>query len=82
MLKDNLFKKYTLIKQKNFFKIGDQLEIFGPNNKKIDYEVKEIFDCDLNPLDAARHPEQLIKLKVPFRLKKDDMLRLKINIEK
>ena len=82
VLKDNLFKKYTLIKQKNFFKIGDHLEIFGPNNKKIDYEVKEIFDCDLNPLDAARHPEQIIKLKVPFRLKKDDMLRLKINIEK
>ncbi len=82
VLEDNLFKKYAIIKQKNFFKVGDTLEIFGPNNKQIDYEVKEIYDSDLNLLDAARHPEQIIKLKLPFRVKKDDMLRLKINIEK
>ena len=82
VLKNNFLKKYTLIKQKNYFRIGDHLEIFGPNNRKYDYVVEEIYDEKMNLLDAARHPEQIIKLKIPFRLKKDDMLRLKINIEK
>jgi hypothetical protein len=38
--------------------------------------VEEIFDQDGNSLDAARHPEQIIKLKAKFKCSKGDMVRL------
>ena len=82
VLSYNIFTKIATIMQKNYFKIGDKIEFFGPNLKNKEYNVLNIYDNDLNELDAARHPEQIIKLKVPFIVHKDDMLRLKINIEK
>ena len=82
VLKYNIFTKIATIKQKNFFKIGDELEIFGPKYKNYDYQVKHIYDTDNNELDAARHPEEIIKMKINYKLHKDDMLRLKINLEK
>ena len=82
VLKYNIFTKIATIKQKNFFKIGDELEIFGSKHKNYDYQVKHIYDTDNNELDAARHPEEIIKMKINYKLHKDDMLRLKINLEK
>ena len=43
------------------------------------YIVNEIRDIDDNILDAARHPKQLIKLTVNFKVSKNDMIRLVIN---
>ena len=54
--------KIITLKQRNYFKIGDTLEFFGPNLDNTLYFVEEIFDQDGNSLDAARHPKQLIKL--------------------
>lgn len=69
-------KKIVTIKQRNYFKVGDDLEFFGPKLKNTIYHVNEIFDEEFNSLDAARHPEQIIKLKVNFKCSKGDMLRL------
>ncbi len=82
VLKYNPFTKIATIKQKNFFKVGDNIEIFGPKHETYDYEVKEIFDEKNNDLEAARHPEEIIKLKVNKKLYPNDMLRLKIKLEK
>ena len=72
----NKSKKIVTIKQRNYFKVGDDLEFFGPKLKNTTYHVKEIFDEEFNSLDAARHPEQIIKLKIDFKCSKGDMLRL------
>lgn len=71
--------KLCVLEQRNYFTIGDKLEFFGPNLKNTIYEVKEIRDTDLNILDAARHPKQLIVLNVDFDVSCNDMIRLVIN---
>ena len=78
----NIFTRIATIRQRNFFKVGDTIEFFGPKLKSRELVINNIYDEEMRPLDAARHPEQIIKLKVPFRLRKVDMLRLKINLEK
>ena len=78
----NIFTRIATIRQRNFFKVGDTIEFFGPKLKPRELIINNIYDEEMHPLDAARHPEQIIKLKVPFRLHKVDMLRLKINLEK
>ena len=35
-------------------------------------------DEDGNPLDVARHPQMVIKIKLPFEVSKDDMMRVKV----
>lgn len=65
-----------LLEQRNYFTIGDELEFFGPTLKNRRYIVEEIRDIDNNCLDAARHPKQLINLKVDFKVNKNDMIRL------
>jgi len=63
------------LEQRNYFTIGDKLEFFGPNLENKQIIVQEIFDNDGLPLDAARHPKQIIKLKVPFIVSYLDMIR-------
>ena len=70
--------KLAKIEQRNYFKVGDVIEIFGPN-KQIDYEIKEIFDEEMNNIDIVRHPKEIVYLKVEDKLEKYDMLRIKKN---
>ena len=68
--------KECILEQRNYFTIDDELEFFGPNLDNTRYIVKEIKDIDDNILDAARHPKQIIKLKVDFDVQANDMIRL------
>ena len=67
---------YTLVEQRNYFSVGDTLEVFSPSKKVKTFKVEEILDEDKNPLAAARHPQQMIYLKIPFAVKEYDLLRL------
>ena len=72
--------KYATIEQRNYFKKGDKIEIFGPNMHKLDYTVSEIIDENDNIIDIVRHPKQIVKLKIDDDVKKNFMLRKKNNI--
>ena len=68
--------KTCLIEQRNYFKIGDTLEFFGPKLKNTLMLVQTIQDNEGNYLDAARHPKQLIVLHIDFKVSENDMIRL------
>ena len=68
--------KYAIIEQRNYFKKGDTIEIFGPNNC-LTYKVDEIIDEDGNTIDVVRHPRQIVKIPIDFKVNKYDMLRIK-----
>ena len=70
------YGEYTLVEQRNYFKVGDTLEVFGPSKKIKTFKVEEILDESKNPLEAARHPKQKVYLKIPFKVDKYDLLRL------
>ena len=70
--------KIVTITERNFFKKGDVVEIFGPKTEVITFVVPDIYNADGNIVDAARHPEEIIRFKLDFEVCKDDIMRVKI----
>jgi U32 family peptidase len=52
------------LQQRNYFKIGDEVEFFGPEIQNFKQKITEIWDEDGIEIDAARHPLQIVKFKV------------------
>ena len=69
--------KEVTLEQRNYFKPGDVVEVFGPNIKTIEFTILDIYDEDGNKLDVARHPRQIIKFKLDKKVYKDDIMRIK-----
>lgn len=69
--------KTAVIEQRNYFKLGDTLEFFGPDLPNTLYVVDKMVDADTNEeLDVARHPLQKFKMQLPFTVHPHDMVRL------
>ncbi|MFT9487008.1 MAG: U32 family peptidase [Tepidibacillus sp.] len=62
------------IQQRNNFMVGQEVEFFGSNTKFIQ-KIEQIEDKDGNLLDAARHPLQIVKVKVDQPVYPYDMMR-------
>ena len=71
-------KGEVTVEQRNYFKPGDVVEIFGPNIETVTLVIPEIYDMDGNLLDVARHPKQLIKFKCEIPLSNMDIMRIKV----
>ena len=70
-------KKIATIQQRNYFKKGDIVEVFGPNHDTFTFTIDKIYDEDDNVIDVVRHPKQIVKLEINYKLDKDDMMRIK-----
>ncbi|KEQ22967.1 peptidase U32 family protein [Paenibacillus tyrfis] len=68
----------ALIQQRNHFKPGQEVEFFGPNGTFFKQAVGELQDEEGKSLDAARHPLQLIRMKVEQPVRPFDMMRKKM----
>jgi putative protease len=65
--------------QKNKFAVGDKVEILSPNatfNKN--FTIGEIMDTENNKLSVAQTPNAIYKIKCPFPLLPNDILRKKL----
>lgn len=68
--------KIATIEQRNYFKSGDIVEFFGPN-EEFEYTIVEIKD-ENGVIDVARHPCQIIYMKVERPLNKNYFMRKRI----
>ncbi len=68
--------KCLIMVERNYFEPGDEVEIFTPDKEVISYTIDKIYDEDMNELDVARHPEQVLKLKIDQELPQYSMMRL------
>ena len=68
--------KCIVLVERNYFSPTDEIEIFTPNGEIYPYTVDKIYDEDMNELEVARHPEQILKLKFPKELPPYSMIRL------
>ena len=66
------------ITERNYFKVGDEVEIFTPSGKIISFTIDKLFDENEIPIEIARHPEEILKIYVPESVEKDSMMRVKI----
>ncbi len=65
---------YAKIEERNKFVRGCKAEVFGPNIHK-EFTIEEILDKDGISIDVAKHPKEVIKIKIPFEVSKHDMIR-------
>ena len=70
---DGLYK----IEQRNKFVVGEMIEVMKPNGDNIEVTVKKIFDEDMNEIDSAPHPKQILYIDLGVDLDKYDILRRK-----
>ena len=74
--KDN---NMVTLEQRNYFKVGDVVEFFGPNLEPTSFIIPdELYDEKENLIDVARHPKMLVRFKCPITLGKDDMMRVEL----
>ena len=66
----------VVLVERNYFEPGDEVEFFTPNGDVYKYTISEIFDENMNKLEVARHPEQVLKLKFDVELPNYSMIRL------
>ena len=66
---------FATIEQRNYFEVGDTLEFFGPHLDNTLYVLENMQTLDGQNLSVARHPKQVIKMVVPFKLSIGDMIR-------
>ena len=69
--------KEIVIEQRNFFKVGDTINIFGPNKESFNLEVKYIKNIDGELVDAARHAQEIIRIPSDKKVDKFDLIRVK-----
>ena len=67
----------TFVEQRNNFKVGDELEIFGPHTPPQKFILEEMYDEQLQPITVAPHPKQKLFLKVPFSTETASFIRRK-----
>lgn len=65
-----------IIVERNYFKPGDNTEIFTPDGEVYKYKIDKIYDENMQELELARHPEQVLKIKFDHELPVYSMIRL------
>ena len=68
-------KKLALIEQRNYFEVGDQIEIVSPDKTFHYGTVKTMYDEDFNDVEIARHPLQRLYINIEKEVKPYDMIR-------
>ena len=71
---NNLIKIY----ERNYFKIGDRVELFTPNGDIVEFVVQKLYDEDMNEVGVANHPDYIyyIGLDTNTEIDRYSMIRL------
>ena len=74
-------KGLLTLSERNYFEKGWEVELFTPNGDVISFVIDEIYDESMNPIGVARHPEEVlnIKLDTDIEIGSYSMIRLKVN---
>ncbi len=74
-------KGLLTLSERNYFEKGWEVELFTPNGDVISFIIDEIYDESMNPIGVARHPEEVlnIKLDTDIEIGSYSMIRLKVN---
>ena len=68
----------AVVEQRNKFSVGDEIEVFGPSISLNTFTVTSIINSDNESVNSASHPQEIIKIKIPFEVHENDILRVKI----
>lgn len=67
--------EFAKIEQRNFFKIGDEVEFFGPSGEIFKQTIEKIYDMDGVEIEKANHPLMNIKIKTAEKVESHFLMR-------
>lgn len=68
------------IEQRNYFKVGDKVEFFGPNHDNKSTVITSIINEDGESVTTANHPMEVLYIKIDVDVESYDMGRLISNV--
>lgn len=68
--------KELILEQRNYFKVGDKVNVFAPHMDDYSFVIKSLTDEYKNPLDAARHPREIVRINCDKKMPKNAILRV------
>ena len=71
-------EKRIKILERNYFKVGDFVELFTPKGEEIQFVVEKLFDKEKCEVDVANHPDEVyyIYLNTDIEMDSYSMIRL------
>jgi U32 family peptidase len=76
-----IVKKYdevsgvALVEQRNKMSVGETIEIFGPGREPFEQVLSQMTNEEGLPLKEAPHPQQMLFIKMDYKVQPNDMLR-------
>ena len=67
--------KIATIRQRNYFRVGDELEIYGPNMKHFRQKLEKLWNEDNEPVEEGNQAMFIYKMKVEHEVKPNDLIR-------
>ena len=68
----------AVVEQRNRLLKGDEIEIMQPDGNDIRMTVEHMEDMEGSVITAAPHPQMMFKLKTPFRVLPNSIIRKKL----
>ena len=68
-------KKLYKIQQRNYFKVGDVVEIITPTFEIHKVEIKDLFSEDMKEVEIANHADEVLYLKLDLDIPNFSMMR-------
>ncbi len=65
----------AIVSQRNYFTVGDTLEIFRPSGEAKRFVLDALTTIDHETIEVARHPKQRLRMRVPVPVEKRDIIR-------
>ena len=68
--------KEIVFEQRNYFEVGDEINIFGPHKESFNLKIKYIKNEAGEEVDAARHPQEILRIPCDKKVDKYDLMRI------
>ncbi len=71
-------EQIVTLEQRNYFKVGDEVQFFGPNMETFSYTVHTIWNENGEDISVANHPNMILKMPLDRHVSRLDMMRIKV----
>ena len=71
-------EQIVTLEQRNYFKVGDEVQFFGPNMETFSYTVHTIWNENGEEISVANHPNMILKIPLDRHVSRLDMMRIKV----
>ena len=74
--------RLATVEQRNNMKLGQEIEIFQPRGASFRQELREMWDADGQPITAAPHPQQIVRIRMAQAVEPSSILRRDVQVKK